>query len=370
MSLFSHWVSRRFDELRSRRKSQKPKRNRRRCFGIEQLEPRKVLALVGIHNPDNSWTIEPEQMRSLPGGGTGPDPNYYLVDLVFHEGSNTVTCNWNDLTQFFGPMNDPAQGSFTMTGVSIGHEPDIEILLNDPGMLQPTAPMGSLPFPNEVELEDRTDRTAFPHTGLPGEDETFLLNEYTDPILGQLGPAIEFDTNTTIPDTTIPTTNMMVLWVNTASTFFPPGSIGANSSGATQSLAVFDSTFQNNPIAVTTGGDRFGVAATDPLTDTTLGGGGSIYPGSFQPPIPGPNFIGDEYDVSSDVTTNDGPNFVGNLNGIQGPLTIAAESGPNTVIVSDKGNTTLANPYDVQINGTVVNPMDNQIVETIDGFAR
>ncbi len=161
---------------------------------------------------------------------------------------------------------------------------------------------------------------------------------------------------------------MMVLWENSGNPLLA-GSIGANSSGATQSLSVFDSTFQSNPITVTTGGDRFAVAATDPLTDTTLGGGGSIYPGSFLPPIPGPNFIGDEYDVSSDVTTNDGPNFIGNLNGIQGPLTIAAESGPNTVIISDKGNTTLANPYDVQISSTVVNPIDNQIVETIDGFA-
>ena len=139
--------------------------------------------------------------------------------------------------------------------------------------------------------------------------------------------------------------------------------------GPTQSLSVFDSTFQFNPTTVTTGGDRFAVAATDPLTDTTLGGGGSIYPGHFQSPVPGPNFIGDEYDISSDVTTNDGPTFIGNLNGIQGPLTIAAESGPHTVIISDKGNTTLANPYDVQINSTVVNPITNQIVETIDGFA-
>jgi FG-GAP repeat protein len=328
-----------------------------------------MLALAFIHNPDNSWTIEPEQMRSLPGGGMGPDPNYYLVDLIYHEGSNSVQCDWVDLTRYFGPMNDAANGTFTMSPVSIGHEPDIVVALNDPGLIQPTAPMGSFPLFNEVEMEDRTSRTAFPHAGGPTQDETFLLNEWTDPILGQLGPAIEFDTNTTIADDALPTPNMMMLWENSANLL--PGEIGANSSGTTQTLSVFDSTFLFNPIQVTTGNDRFYVAATDPLTDTTLGGGGFIYPGHFQRPVPGPNFLGDEFDVSSDVATKttDDATFAGDLNGIQGPLTIAPEAGPNTVIISDKGNTTLANPYNVQISSTVVDPIANQIVETIDGFA-
>lgn len=369
MSSFSDWFSRASFAGNSKRRSGKhASRNRRRCFGIERLEPRQMLALTAIHNPDNSWTVEPEQMRGLPGGGTGPDPNYYFVDLIFHEGSNNVTCDWVDLTQYFGPMNDPARGTLQLDNTSLGHEPDIDVLLNDPGMLQPTAPMGALPFSNQVEMEDRTDRTAFPHTLGSGQDETFLLNEWNDPFLGQLGPSIEFDTNTTTPDAALPTPNMMVLWENSGNPLLA-GSIGANSSGTTQSLSVFDSTFQNNPIQVTTGGDRFLVAATDPLTDTTLGGGGFIYPGHFLPPVPGPNFIGDEFDVSSDVVTNEGPTFSGNLNGIQGPLAIAAEAGPNTVIISDQGNTTLANAYDVQISSTVVNPINNQIVETIDGFA-
>ena len=156
----------------------------------------------------------------------GPDPNYYLVDLIFHEGSNTVTCDWIDLTRYFGPMNDAANGTFTMTPVSIGHEPDIEVLLNDPGMLQPTAPAGSFPTFNEVEMEDRTNRTQHPHVLGAGQDETFLLNEWNDSIVGQTGPAVEFDNDTTVSDThpTIATPNMMVLWANnTSTTFFLPG---------------------------------------------------------------------------------------------------------------------------------------------------
>jgi len=210
---FSEWFSRRSNGLPSRRRGRKLKRNQRRCFGIERLEPRQMLALVGIHNPDDSWTIEPEQMRSLPGGGMGPDPNYYLVDLIFHEGSNSVTCDWVDLTRYFGPMNDAANGTFTMAPVSRGHEWDINVVLNDPGLVQPTAPLGSIPFINEVELEDRTDRTQHPHVLGAGQDETFLLNEWNDPIIGQLGPAVEFDTDITISDANvnIKTQNMMIL---------------------------------------------------------------------------------------------------------------------------------------------------------------
>ncbi len=159
------------------------------------------------------------------------------------------------------------------------------------------------------------------------------------------------------------------------------GLVGSNSTGVPQPLFITD---DSPPIydgagnvLRTGGGDRIAVTGTDPLIDTAIDNAARNvlhYPGNFRPTV-APDYTGDEIDVSSDsdfgyTFVNGRPSYNGNLNNILGELDIEPIAGHNTVVISDKGNTTLTAPVAVSLSSIAIDEMPGTQTEgEIDGFA-
>ncbi len=366
---FGEWVSRQLSSQQTRKHRAKCRHRKASRLRVEELEARRLLALT-VTNQGGTWLFAPDQNMQFADMTTGPDPDYYLVELFFQKGTNQVQWQWSRLTSYAEtlhpdpmgkPTNYPTQGGGQFNATP-GAGPAIEFQGNDPG-----AATNTLGAVNELELLDVSGGT-----GQPGQDETFGMDEWNDPRFAAtgttlIGPAIEYDPRPDIPDSNLATPNIMTLWVNTANTAFA-GVPGGNSSTLLQPLGLFDVSGATTGPGQT-GGDRFAVKATDPLTDTFLGGGNPVHLGQFQPPTSA-NYVGDEYDISSDAIDNDGPNFAGDLNGILGPITIESGAGQATVIISDKGNTTHTAPTAVTFSSTPDgDPTGKEIEGTITGLA-
>ncbi|HEV2970161.1 MAG TPA: hypothetical protein VGY55_09235 [Pirellulales bacterium] len=285
---------------------------------------------VRVHQVAGVWFFD------LDPNATPLDADYYAIDLQFHRGSDSVHYIIDDLGGGNPKLAAEAQGDITVgPGETLTPGQGIVIELNDPGI-------SKIPgLTNQVELEDVNSGGNTGGLNTRPQDETFSMSVWKEAGLGVIGPVAEYDPfpsgNTNgIPDSNTQTPNLQVLW----ETF--------NTSKIAQTLFVADHT--------TDGGDRIAVQATDgpnpvtldPGVSTFLTGGVFHYPGEFQAPVPVSR--GDEFDISSDSAVNDGPNFIGNTNGITGPLTIEQGAGQNTVIISDKGDTTLTMPPTVTLS--------------------
>ncbi|HEY2147258.1 MAG TPA: hypothetical protein VGH32_04930, partial [Pirellulales bacterium] len=349
-----------------------------------------------------TWVFQPDPngTHPIPGGMTAkPDLDIYSIELTFHQGSRTVDYVIDD----FGPFNPnlPARqtGSIATNNVA----PSIEVLFNDPGDIDPNT---GLTLSSEAGFNSLTcsdvsnDQGTMLYTpGNPatlGQSATFGLSNFIFPGGGFgggsniEGPYIEYDLNahTTPPGVQPPRSSFIgVLWDSIDTSAFPPtlmnpvGLVGSNSTGIPQPLII---TNDSPPIYDALGnvlrpggGDRIAVTGTDPLIDTTLENAARNvlqYPGNFRPTV-APDYTGDEFDVSSDSDfgypfVNGRPSYQGDLNSILGPLTIAPVAGHNTVIISDKGNTTLTAPVNVTLSSTAIDQMPGtQTVGTIDGLA-
>ena len=204
------------------------------------------------------------------------------------------------------------------------------------------------------------------------------------------GPYIEYDyrAHTTPPGVQPPRGSFIgVLWDSIDTSAFPPtlmnpvGPVGSNSSGIAQPLIITNDSppiydGQGNVLR-TGGGDRIAITGTDPLIDTIIENAARNvlrYPGNFRPTV-APDYTGDEIDVSSDSDfgysfVNGRPSYSGDLNNILGSLTIAPVAGHNTVVISDKGNTTLTAPVAVSLSSIAIDEMPGtQTIGEIDGLA-
>ncbi len=375
---FGEWFSR---QLRTGKKSrQRPGKRRSHeasRLRVEQLESRRMLALVVLPNPNvpGGVVIEPDPNMAFADMTMGQDPDYYTVNLTFSRGSDTVSYSWTRVSAIAEKMHpvpmDPKNTYPTTGGGTInatpGLGPSIAFKGNDPK---------ATGFVNTLNL---VDASGTPDRATIGRDETFLMTEWKDFSIttgtNLIGPRIDYDPFPEMSDNTLPPLNITVVWYNSANPAFT-GAVGGNSSKKTQPLTIFDTSGPTLGLGFT-GGDRFAIGATDPLTATTLGGG-NPFPlfNGHSPPQTETNFVGDEYDITSDAVLNpplgnDGPDFNGDLNSILGPLTILQRAGQGTVIVNDKANKTIATPKNVIIS-SVPDPTDPTGLEvkgTISGFA-
>ena len=362
---FGEWVSRQLLSAQIRKHSAKRRHRKASRLSVEELEARRMLAqggLVVVPNPNvqGGMLIEPDpNVQWLDKATPSPDLDYYSLTLTFSRNTDTVQYSWtrlttNDDTTHPAPMGNPPFYP-TNGGGTIDAMPgtlSIAFEGNDPGKSGHT---------NELHIIDSSgvsDRATI------GRDETFLMTEWTDSTLTGtklIGPRIDYDPFPNLSDETTTPENITLVWYNSANPAFA-GTLGGNSSGKTQPLTIWDKsgpTLGANP----TGGDRFAIGATDPFTNTTLEGGNPfpIFPGHFIPPTE-TNFVGDEYDITSDAVgnppnDNDGPNFNGDLNSILGPLTILQRAGQGTIILNDKANTIIATPKNVISSSPQIRPI-------------
>ncbi len=369
MSL-SEWVLRQPRTEKARQPLRKYRHGKRSRLRFEELESRRLLALITQGLPNGGVLITPDpQMQWLDMSAPSQDLDYYSLTLTFTH-SNQVQYSWTRLTQNDDKAHPAPTGTapfYPTTGngtidATPGLGPSIEFRGNDP------AKTGNV---NSLNLIDLSGNGVAP----AGTDETFLMSEWKDfsvapPTATALGQAIDYDTDPTADDATPTPHNITVVWYNTP---FFSGKLGGNSSGKTQPLTIFDN---SGPVlgGSPTGGDRFAIGATDALTATTLGGGVPVpvYPGHFLPPTAS-GFMGDEYDITSDALPlgHDGPDFNGDLNSILGPLTILQRAGQGTIILNDKANKTIAAPKNVLISSALdkTDPTGLQVIGTIKGFA-
>src|SRR5438270_438779 len=94
---FNQWVSR---QLRTGKTRQHPGKRRSRKTSplrVEQLESRRLLALVTLGLPNGGVLITPDPNMQFADMTMGPDPDYYSVTLTFSH-SNQVQYSWTRLT--------------------------------------------------------------------------------------------------------------------------------------------------------------------------------------------------------------------------------------------------------------------------------
>ena len=100
-------------QLRTGKIRQRPAKRRSRNASrlrVEQLESRRMLALVVLPNPNvpGGVVLTPDPQMAFFDMTTGPDPDYYTVNLTFSRSTDTVSYSWTRVTKLAEAMHpDP-----------------------------------------------------------------------------------------------------------------------------------------------------------------------------------------------------------------------------------------------------------------------